>query len=210
EGGQLRPDPATERGTDHGQRGEPERAEQIDVVQHVVEHSVDVLDTGRLGKTRMRRQVDREASRELIVRLEPLHVAAQAVQVEERGAAPADQEPHLPAVQRDGSPLGRHVPEAAAAGATGRSSSRRRWGITSAAKSSMFLRVRSAGRVASWSSVSTLPTPSQRTISSICSRTVAGLPTIAYPPATISSQLVTFSMKSPKAPTIFRAERAEV
>ena len=58
--------------------------------------------------------------------------------------------------------------------------------------------------------MSTLPTPSQRTISSICSRTVAGLPTIAYPPATISSQLVTFSMKSPKAPTIFRAERAEV
>jgi len=55
-----------------------------------------------------------------------------------------------------------------------------------------------------------LPTPSQWIISAICVRTVAGLPTMAYAPSTISSQEPTFSMKSPKAPSIFSAERGEV
>src|SRR5881397_3983014 len=128
----------------------------------------------------MRRHVDGEALGEPLVRLEPVDVGADAVEVEERRPAPPDQEPHLLAADRDRAPLGHQATGRAAARlGAGRSNSRRRQGITSAAKSSMFLRVRSAGSVPSWRSASTLPTPSQRTISTICARTVAGLPTIA-------------------------------
>ena len=95
ERGELHRDPAAERGTDHRHRAEPERAQQVDVVEDHVEDAVDLVDAGRLGEAGMRGEMHREPPGEPIVRLEPLHVGPDAVQVEERRPVAPDQETHV-------------------------------------------------------------------------------------------------------------------
>ena len=74
----------------------------------------------------------------------------------------------------------------------------------------MLLRARACGNVPVWQPVSTTPTPSSlRQVFSFC-RTVAGLPTMANTPFSMSSQVCCAGRKKLRFLRMARAERGYV